>query len=136
GDEPESSQRLGRDAERQALWQAIAQAQTTAASAPAAPSARTAPDRAASAAIPAEAPVDDVIDYVGRTPAPLVLLPLEDLLGLVEQPNLPGTTSSAHPNWRRRLSVTVEELCEQDPGRRRLDILAQARAAAVTKQVP
>jgi len=34
--------------------------------------------------------------------APLMLLPLEDALGLRDQPNLPGTTAG-HPNWRRRV---------------------------------
>ena len=35
-------------------------------------------------------------------PSPLALLPAEDALALVEQPNLPGTVDQ-HPNWRRRL---------------------------------
>ncbi|WP_049621061.1 4-alpha-glucanotransferase [Frateuria defendens] len=47
-------------------------------------------------------PVDRAaIGFVARSPAPLMLLPLEDALGLEEQPNLPGTTDE-HPNWRRR----------------------------------
>lgn len=40
--------------------------------------------------------------FTARSAAPLMLLPLEDALGLREQPNLPGTTDQ-HPNWRRRL---------------------------------
>jgi 4-alpha-glucanotransferase len=40
---------------------------------------------------------------VARTPAPLVLIPAEDMLALAEQPNLPGPTDALHPNWRRRL---------------------------------
>lgn len=46
------------------------------------------------------------------TPAMLQLVQLEDLLGLVEQSNLPGTVDE-HPNWRRRLPVTVSELHDQ-----------------------
>src|SRR5690606_4660014 len=38
--------------------------------------------------------VQDMLDgcaaFLGHTPAPLVLLPMEDALGLVEQANLPG----------------------------------------------
>jgi len=41
--------------------------------------------------------------HVARAPAPLVIVPAEDLLALPEQPNLPGPTDALHPNWRRRL---------------------------------
>ncbi|HUB89666.1 MAG TPA: 4-alpha-glucanotransferase [Dyella sp.] len=40
--------------------------------------------------------------FLANTPAPLVLIPLEDALERTEQPNLPGTVDS-HPNWRHRL---------------------------------
>jgi 4-alpha-glucanotransferase len=46
--------------------------------------------------------VDAALAFVARTSAPLCLLPVEDVLGLEEQPNLPGTMDE-HPNWRRRL---------------------------------
>lgn len=76
---------------------------------------------------------DDVIDaairYVGHTRAPLVLVPLEDLLGLDEQPNLPGTTEG-HPNWRRRFAQPVRELLDDEDAARRLEVLAQAREQA------
>lgn len=42
--------------------------------------------------------------FVGRTPSPLAMVSAEDVLGLAEQPNIPGTTDE-HPNWRRRLPV-------------------------------
>ena len=38
-----------------------------------------------------------------------MLVQLEDVAGEEEQANLPGT-SDAHPNWRRRLSVRLEDL--------------------------
>ncbi len=47
--------------------------------------------------------IDASVRYLGHTRAPLVLLPLEDALGVEEQANLPGTTDT-HPNWRRRLA--------------------------------
>jgi len=55
--------------------------------------------------------VDAAIAFVARTPAPLAMLPIEDILGLPEQPNIPGTTSE-HPNWRRRLPGEVASLLE------------------------
>ena len=53
--------------------------------------------------------VDAAIAFVADAPAPLALVPVEDLLGLDEQPNLPGTIDQ-HPNWRRRLPLAVEAL--------------------------
>ncbi|MEM7021740.1 MAG: 4-alpha-glucanotransferase [Pseudomonadota bacterium] len=46
---------------------------------------------------------------LARAPARLVALQIEDALGVVEQANLPGTID-AHPNWRRRLAASTEEL--------------------------
>ncbi|AWK89952.1 4-alpha-glucanotransferase [Azospirillum thermophilum] len=51
--------------------------------------------------------------YMARTPSQIVMAQIEDALQEVEQANLPGTVDE-HPNWRRRLSVTVEQLAE-DP---------------------
>lgn len=57
--------------------------------------------------------VDAALSYVASSPAPLMLAPLEDLLGLAEQPNLPGTIDQ-HPNWRRRLKPPAARLFD-DP---------------------
>jgi 4-alpha-glucanotransferase len=43
------------------------------------------------------------------SPVRLLGVQLEDSIGEVEQPNLPGA-SDPHPNWRRKLSVSLEEL--------------------------
>ncbi|WP_433910627.1 4-alpha-glucanotransferase [Sphingomonas yabuuchiae] len=51
--------------------------------------------------------VDAAISAVAQTPCPLAIVPVEDVLGLDEQPNLPGTTDE-HPNWRRRLPDTLD----------------------------
>jgi 4-alpha-glucanotransferase len=48
--------------------------------------------------------------HVARAPAPLVVIPVEDLLALPEQPNLPGPTDVQHPNWRRRLPESAGSL--------------------------
>ncbi|MEN5302810.1 4-alpha-glucanotransferase [Pseudomonas sp. TWI628] len=76
-----------------------------------------------------DALIDAAIRYVGHTRAPLVLIPLEDLLGSDEQPNLPGTTSG-HPNWRRRFAAPVRQLLDDEDAARRLELLAQAREQA------
>lgn len=46
--------------------------------------------------------VDAALAFVGGTPCKIAIVPVEDILGLVEQPNIPGTIDE-HPNWRRRL---------------------------------
>jgi 4-alpha-glucanotransferase len=50
-----------------------------------------------------------VLTYLARSRARLMLVQLEDVIGETEQANLPGTTD-AHPNWRRHLSRTLEEI--------------------------
>src|SRR5262249_29732590 len=52
---------------------------------------------------------DAILAYLARSHARLMLVQLEDVVGEVEQANLPGTTD-AHPNWRRHLSSTLEEI--------------------------
>src|SRR5690606_8195697 len=52
--------------------------------------------------------------FLAATPSRLVGLQAEDLLGLIEQPNLPGTVYD-HPNWRRRLGVSAVDLAKH-PG--------------------
>jgi len=78
-----------RDSEREALWAVIGDAAPL-------------PDDPAAA-------VDAAIGAVAATPCPLAIVPIEDLLALEEQPNLPGTTDE-HPNWRRRLPDRLEPL--------------------------
>jgi 4-alpha-glucanotransferase len=38
-----------------------------------------------------------------------VSIALEDILNETEQINIPGTTSE-HPNWQHKISVSIEEL--------------------------
>ncbi|WEK07132.1 MAG: 4-alpha-glucanotransferase [Candidatus Pseudomonas colombiensis] len=73
--------------------------------------------------------LDASVRFLGHTRAPLVLLPLEDALGVDEQPNLPGTIDS-HPNWRRRLARPSSELLDDEDAARRLELLACARQQA------
>jgi 4-alpha-glucanotransferase len=50
-----------------------------------------------------------VVGFLARTRSRLLTVSLEDLLGVVDQPNIPGTVDE-HPNWRQRLPVTLEEM--------------------------
>ncbi len=72
------------------------------------------------------APLDEILDFVGSTPAPLVIIPLEDMLALEEQPNLPNTINT-HPNWQRRLPLSVDHLLDNPDVAKRLAILNHAR---------
>jgi 4-alpha-glucanotransferase len=81
-----------------------------------------------------EPPLGAVLAYVGSTSAPLVLAPLEDVLGIVEQPNLPGTVED-HPNWRQRLPQDAAALLEAPQIKERLARLAAARREAAANPV-
>ena len=81
-----------------------------------------------------QAQLDASIQFLGCTPAPLVLVPLEDLLGATEQPNLPGP-GDAHPNWRRRWSQNAAQMLDAAPATRRLQRLHEARLARERKNL-
>jgi 4-alpha-glucanotransferase len=70
--------------------------------------------------------VDAAVRFIAKTDLPLSLIPLEDLLGQVEQPNIPGTTTE-HPNWRRRLPAAADTLLEDEMVARRIDFVAAER---------
>lgn len=53
--------------------------------------------------------VDGMHAYLARTPARLVALQIEDILDVVDQPNLPGTVDE-YPNWRHPLPVAAADL--------------------------
>ena len=50
-----------------------------------------------------------VAGFLARTRSRLLAISLEDLLGVVDQPNIPGTVNE-HPNWRQRLPVAVSDI--------------------------
>ena len=101
-----------RDADRRALWTSLRESGAAQGVGPA-----------------ADEPsifVDAACVHVGRSACELVMLPIEDALGLTEQPNLPGTLHE-HPNWQRRLPAAVDEVLENDATQRRLAALDSAR---------
>ncbi|VWB48830.1 4-alpha-glucanotransferase [Burkholderia latens] len=108
-----SSAEAERATDRAALWRALQQAGCAASGAP----------------VPAAdaPPVDAMLSYVARSPAPLAIVPLEDLLALDAQPNLPGPPCG-HPNWLRRLPRAVGALFDADV-RTRIAAIEHARRA-------
>jgi 4-alpha-glucanotransferase len=50
-----------------------------------------------------------VAGFLARTKSRLLAISLEDLLGIIDQPNIPGTVNE-HPNWRRRLPLAIDEI--------------------------
>ncbi len=69
---------------------------------------------------------DAVQRYLARSSARLMLAQLEDVIGESEQANLPGTTNQ-HPNWRRRLGRTLEEIVDGPELRRIAAMIEEAR---------
>jgi 4-alpha-glucanotransferase len=102
----------GRPDERAALWQAFSDADVVTGDAP--PPTDTDPV------------VDAAIGFVARAPGPLAIVPLEDIVGTTEQPNLPGTIDQ-HPNWRRRFTLPADQLLKQPAAERRLKLLNRQR---------
>jgi 4-alpha-glucanotransferase len=50
-----------------------------------------------------------IVKFLSRTKSRLLAVSLEDLLEVVDQPNIPGTVNE-HPNWRQRLPVPIEQI--------------------------
>jgi len=66
-----------------------------------------------------------VAKYLADTPSRLLVISMEDALGMRNQVNLPGTTNE-HPNWRQRLPVSLEDLENQPALRSTADIMRSA----------
>ena len=113
-----AEEEVERDRDRRRLWRAFSKAGATT-------------DRALPAQTETGPVVDAALGYVAQSPSPLALVPLEDLLGQVEQPNLPGTIDQ-HPNWRRRLPMPAREVFAAREVRARATILARHRSGSGT----
>ena len=108
----EADAKAERDEDRPAMWQAFVQSGDAAGEAPSLGD--------------TEPVVDAALAYIAATPSPLCLVPVEDLIGMEEQPNLPGTIDQ-HPNWRRRLQTTADALLDERATARRVAQLAKRR---------
>ncbi len=101
-----------RDRDRSALWDTMRDSGAAQANQPG-------PDQSDQIA-------DAAARHVGGSACDLVVLPIEDALALVEQPNLPGTLDQ-HPNWRRRLPGPAGALLDTAAVTARLAGLTDAR---------
>jgi 4-alpha-glucanotransferase len=70
--------------------------------------------------------VTAALAHVARSPAVLAIIPIEDVIGEEEQPNMPGTISE-HPNWCRRLQLPLEELLTDPLVERNLETISSMR---------
>ncbi|HZV93451.1 MAG TPA: malto-oligosyltrehalose synthase, partial [Caldimonas sp.] len=96
------------------------------------------------AAAPMTAPLAEAIHrHLAATPSVVMMVQLEDALGMVEEANLPGTTDQ-QPNWRRKLvadldaigaSVRVDSLCAAIRSRRPTPAAQSAPVASVADVV-
>ncbi len=64
--------------------------------------------------------------FLAHTPAQVMMVQLEDLLGQLEQVNLPGTTDE-RPNWRYKLGLDLEDLLKDERLRELSDALREER---------
>ena len=108
-------ERHDRERDRSMIWSAMVASGAAQGTAPA--SERT------------EAAVNAATRHVAGSSCALAMLPIEDALGLVEQPNLPGTLDE-HPNWRRRLPGLAADLLDPPATAARLQAFDQARNPA------
>jgi len=70
--------------------------------------------------------VDAAVRHVARSACEVAVVAIEDLAGLEQAPNLPGTIDQ-HPNWRRRLPEETGMLLTEPATARRLDMLRRER---------
>jgi 4-alpha-glucanotransferase len=54
--------------------------------------------------------LEKLLDWLGRSPSPLVIPWIEDLWLEDEQVNLPGTRSSERPNWQRPMRKLLDDV--------------------------
>ena len=106
-DRSEAQDRAARDEDRAELWSALSKSGAATGPQPAADKPQRVVDAAAS--------------HVAQAACKLAIVPLEDVVGVTEQPNLPGTIDE-HPNWRRRMPADSTSLLQ------RPDIAARIQA--------
>ncbi len=84
---------------------------------------QTSPEAAALEAL-TPALLESIHVFLAETPSRIMLLQIEDALGVVDQANLPATVNE-HPNWRRKLPVALDEASSSESGfSERADALA------------
>jgi len=76
--------------------------------------------------------VDAIHGWLASTPSRLMMVQPEDWIGTVEQCNVPGTVDE-HPNWRRKLALSIDELRADAAGERLAEVLAAQRPAPASR---
>ncbi len=110
-----ATEEASRSHERTMLWRALRDTQAASGPEPSAQRGSEATDAA--------------LRFLARTSSCLALAPVEDVMGVVEQPNLPGTTD-AHPNWRRRYDGEARRMLDEPEAVQRLQALHAERRKA------
>ncbi len=70
----------------------------------------------------------DIQLYLARSAAGLVVLQFEDLIGMTDPVNVPGT-SNEHANWQRKVTADIEEALGRESTRRLFADVRKARAS-------
>jgi 4-alpha-glucanotransferase len=70
--------------------------------------------------------IDAVHRFLGQSNTRFMLVQIEDAAGEMEQANLPGTVDQ-HPNWRRKLSRSLDEIFDDPAFARLADAINEAR---------
>ncbi|MGH8726631.1 MAG: malto-oligosyltrehalose synthase [Burkholderiales bacterium] len=66
--------------------------------------------------------------FLARTPAKVMMVQLEDVMGTAEQVNMPGTVGQ-QPNWRKKLPLNLERLTEERGFREIVTALREERGS-------
>lgn len=69
--------------------------------------------------------------YLARTPSMVLVIQPEDIFGILEQANLPGTRENQHPNWSRRLPLDLEDWCVDECFTQATEVVRNERGSAV-----
>jgi len=78
-----------------------------------------------------QAVLEAIHRFLATTPAAIAMVQYEDMVGEVEQANLPGTVEE-HPNWRRRPGPPLEDLAATQDWRRLAAVMAEARGGGLS----
>jgi 4-alpha-glucanotransferase len=66
--------------------------------------------------------------YLARSSTALVALQIEDLIGMVDPVNVPGTNNE-YPNWQRKVTLDLEDIAERADVAAHLDAVNLARGS-------
>jgi 4-alpha-glucanotransferase len=81
------------------------------------------------AAVGQDSGFEGVVRFLAETPTRLVSVSIEDILGVEDQINMPGTVAQ-YPNWRQRWPVMLEKLADDPRLQRIAEVLAKAGRSA------